>query len=83
MTVYLTTRADKELRQLPGAVYRRILNHIEKLTSTPFPVGSVKLVARPGRRVRVGDYRILYTVDGRRKEMTILSVAHRRDAYRN
>ena len=31
---------------------------------------------------RRGDYRALYTVDQRAKVVTVLAVAHRRDAYR-
>jgi mRNA-degrading endonuclease RelE of RelBE toxin-antitoxin system len=30
----------------------------------------------------VGDYRVLYTVDDNRKEVTIVGVGHRRDIYR-
>ncbi len=31
---------------------------------------------------RCGDYRALYTVDDRARIVTVLAVAHRRDAYR-
>jgi mRNA-degrading endonuclease RelE of RelBE toxin-antitoxin system len=31
---------------------------------------------------RRGDYRILYTVDDQTRVVTVLAVAHRRDAYR-
>ncbi|MCL4360465.1 type II toxin-antitoxin system RelE/ParE family toxin [Patescibacteria group bacterium] len=63
-------------------MYTLLLRRIEHLGESPFPEGSKKLVGRDGWRIRAGDYRVLYRVDTKRKEVTILSVAHRRDAYR-
>jgi mRNA interferase RelE/StbE len=34
------------------------------------------------RSARRGQYRALYTVDERERVVTVLAVAHRRDAYR-
>jgi mRNA interferase RelE/StbE len=34
------------------------------------------------RSSRRGDYRALYTIDERRRTVTVVAVAHRRDAYR-
>jgi len=59
-----------------------ILPRIKLLSKDPLPAVSKKLINREGWRVRVGDYRILYTVDGKSKELTILSIAHRKEAYR-
>ena len=33
-------------------------------------------------RLRVGDYRVLYTIDDTNKVVTIFSVGHRREVYR-
>lgn len=59
-----------------------LIHRIEELEKRPYPQGVKKLTNRPGWRVRVGDYRILYTIDEKKKELTILSVAHRKDVYR-
>lgn len=82
MEIYLSKKADKQLRRIPSSVYQLILRDIEKLANTPLPSGVKKLTGRDGWRIRVGDYRILYTIDMKRKEIAILSVAHRREAYR-
>lgn len=37
---------------------------------------------RDGWRVRVGDYRILYTIDDDEQIVAIVAIAHRRDVYR-
>jgi len=39
------------------------------------------LVAREGRRIRAGDYRIIYEIDDAQQIVTILHVGHRRDVY--
>jgi len=82
MTVYLSSKADKQLKKLPQKMHAFILERIKALGTSPFPGNSKKLVNRSGWRVRLGDYRILYTVNSRKKELTVLSVAHRKDAYR-
>jgi mRNA interferase RelE/StbE len=52
------------------------------LTENPEPFGSQKLKETDYSRIRVGDYRIIYSVDDNRKEAKVLSIAHRRDVYR-
>lgn len=82
MKILLTTKADRQLYKLPRSMYKLILKYISKLSGSPFPTQSKKLSNRNGWRLRVGDYRILYSVDTKKKEITILSVAHRKEAYR-
>jgi mRNA interferase RelE/StbE len=55
--------AVRALRQLDPQVRRRVQGAIALLAQDPRPPGSRALRGRPGLRVRVGDYRIVYTVD--------------------
>lgn len=82
MKIYLSSKADRQLRKLPRQMHRVLLLRIEVLAVEPFPAGVKKLIQRQGWRLRVGDYRVLYTLDRKTKEITILSVAHRKEAYR-
>lgn len=82
MKVFLSSKADRQLSKLPTPLYRLLISRIENLSKNPFPEQSQKLAGRPGWRIRVGDYRVLYTTDSENKEVTILSVAHRREAYK-
>ena len=82
MKIYLTTKVDKQLKKLPRRMHDLLVSKIEELATLPMPVSSSKLVGRDGYRVRIGDYRILYTFDTKKKEITVLSVAHRREAYK-
>ncbi|MBM3282978.1 type II toxin-antitoxin system RelE/ParE family toxin [Candidatus Gottesmanbacteria bacterium] len=82
MQILLSSKADKQLGKMPTGMHQLLISEIEKLATTPYPSGVRKLVGRECWRLRVGNYRILYTIDRKRKELTIPSVAHRKDAYR-
>ena len=61
----------------------RLFNRIEALALEPRPGGSKKLQgAQHLWRVRVGDYRVVYSIDDRQRVVDIVRVRHRRDVYR-
>ncbi|MBI4376905.1 MAG: type II toxin-antitoxin system RelE/ParE family toxin [Elusimicrobia bacterium] len=74
--------ARKDLDSLEKTVFERIKLKILGLRQEPRPVGSLKLSADGGYRVRVGDYRVLYRVDDAIKTVFLYRIKHRRDAYR-
>lgn len=75
--------AEKELLTLPAAVVQRIYPRIEALASNPKPPGSQKVqVGTDLWRIRVGDYRVLYRVEEEEMEVVVVSVKHRKEAYR-
>lgn len=81
--VVLKPSVEKDLRGLPGQVVPRVWRVFEKLTGNPFPTGSVKLSgAEHLRRLRVGDYRIVYGVEAESRVVTVHYVRHRREVYR-
>ncbi len=75
-------QAGKDLDRLRGDTWRRLREAILALAGDPRPPGCAKLHDRTGYRIRAGDYRILYDVDDASQTVTILSIKHRRDAYR-
>jgi mRNA interferase RelE/StbE len=60
----------------------RVRGAIELLARDPRPPASRQLRGREGRRVRVGDYRILYTVRDEVLLIVVVDIGHRRDIYR-
>lgn len=52
------------------------------LKVNPRPVGCKKLTNEEGYRIRVGNYRILYTIDDTNSSVNIYKIAHRKDVYR-
>ena len=80
--IFILRSAQKGLALLPVELYEKVRDAIRELSQVPRPVGSKKLTARDGWRIRVNDYRVVYEIDDKEKTVTILAVKHRRDAYR-
>jgi mRNA interferase RelE/StbE len=79
--IELRPGAARALRKLDPAVSRRIQGAIALLAEDPRPPGARALQGRPGLRVRVGDYRILYTVQDDVLLIVVVRLGHRRDIY--
>ncbi len=80
--VSILRRAQKEMAQLPGGPYEQVRDAISALSREPRPAGCDKLTARPGWRIRVGNYRVVYEIDDKNKNIVVLHIGHRRDIYR-
>ena len=81
-SVALKRSAEKELEVLPEKIHDHIVNQLISFKENPRPAGVKKLRGRPGYRKRIGDYRILYTVDDENKRVEVVSIAHRKEVYR-
>ena len=79
--IELRPAAARALRKLDPAVSRRIQGVIALLAEDPRPPGARALQGRPGLRVRVGDYRIIYTVQADVLLIVVVRLGHRRDIY--
>lgn len=73
-------RARKDLKVLGSEHLQRVLEKIEALTDSL--AGDVKKLTdyTPEFRLRVGDYRVLFEIDG--STIIVYRVVHRREAYR-
>jgi mRNA interferase RelE/StbE len=78
----LTASAAKELRKLSDQLIARIAPRLENLAFNPRPPGCKKL---PGGnrewRIRIGDYRVVYTVDDAKLLVEVTRVRHRSEVY--
>ena len=73
--------AVRALRNLDRQAQERLRAAIALLAADPRPPGARALRGRPGYRVRVGDYRILYVVEDDVLLIVIVTVGHRREVY--
>jgi mRNA interferase RelE/StbE len=71
----------KDLRGVPAADLRRILNRIEALRDDPRPPGCEKLGGAELYRVRQGVWRIVYGVDDAAVTVEVVRVGHRGSVY--
>jgi mRNA interferase RelE/StbE len=75
--------ARRELERLDPPVAKRVFAAIERLIKNPRPAGCVKLTGSDNEwRIRIGDWRVIYTIDDRRFIVDIAGIRHRSDAYR-
>ena len=75
--------ARKELERLPGDIAERILAKVEALSENPRPTGVIKLHGQQNLwRLRVGDYRVVYSIDDFSRAIDISVIRHRREVYR-
>ena len=80
--VTLAGSAVKELERLPATVPSRVFPHIEALGHEPRPHGSKKLRGPLALwRIRVGDYRVIYSIDAIKRIVDVSAVRHRSKAY--
>lgn len=71
----------KDLKRLPKSEILRILQAIEEhITPDPFAGKALKGDFRGCHRYRLGDYRIIYSINN--QTILILKIGHRKDIYR-
>jgi mRNA interferase RelE/StbE len=75
--------AKRDLKKLDVRTRQTIADVISALADEPRPDGVKKLTGSTSSyRARVGDYRILYTIEDSVVLITIIKIGHRRDVYR-
>lgn len=80
-TIVIEKDVIKQLTRIPSFDYKKIKAEINGLADNPRPHGYLKLKGRPGYRIRVGNYRIIYEIEDKVLTIFILTVAHRKDVY--
>lgn len=79
--IELRPAAVRALKKLDPPIRSRVQGAIALLAEDPRPPAARALRGRPGLRVRVGDYRIIYTVVDDVLLVVVVTVGHRRDVY--
>lgn len=84
-TKYITQwrpHARDQLRKIDRQTAITILRKLGELEADPFGYSTTELVNRPGvRRLRVGNYRVFYTVDQGELIILVVAVDHRSTVY--
>lgn len=80
---YLDSVVDKDIPHLPKTMRNLIKKAIEgRLTIDPIGFGKPLRYSFKGhRRLRVGDYCIVFRVDVEKGIVTIIAIKHRKDVY--
>jgi mRNA interferase RelE/StbE len=81
-SLFLKPSAAKEIEAVPKVDRLRIIERIQSLAADPWPPGHEKLSGEDKYRIRQGNYRILYTINGTELIIVVVKVGHRRGVYR-
>lgn len=79
--IELRPAAARALRKLDPPVRDRLRGAIALLAQDPRPPGAKALRGRPVLRVRIGDYRVIYTVQDDVLLVVVVTLGRRRDVY--
>lgn len=81
--VQISPKALRQLEALPKRMRERIDTRILALAGDPRPHGVKRLQGQEDRyRIRIGDYRVIYTIHDDVLLVLVVEVVNRRDAYR-
>ena len=80
--IIIKPSAQKDLDRLPDKELKRVLERFEQLKNNPRPIGVQKLSDDEGYRVRIGNYRILFIINDKIKNIFIYRIKHRKDVYK-
>ncbi len=80
--VKLKPKFVRALKKLDKKQAEKILVKVYLLGADPYPSASKQLRVIEARRLRIGDYRVLYTVEDSELVVLVLMVGHRKEIYR-
>ncbi len=82
--IVFTKQADRVLRRMPRDVAQLIREKIAGIAAKPYAEhnNATKLIGRPGYRLRVGDWRILYELQNDKLIVLVLTIGSRGQVYR-
>jgi mRNA interferase RelE/StbE len=80
--IEFTKQAAKLFKKLSARDRQRLKPKIDALAQNPRPNGVVKLSGEDDLyRIRVGDHRVIYSIQDNRLLVLVVKIGHRRDIY--
>ena len=74
--------AAKELSRLQKKDLTKIVDKIQLLSDNPRPEGCKKLTGDEKYRIRIGNYRVLYSIEDDILIVYVVKVGHRKEIYK-
>ena len=80
--IELSKRVRKDFRKIPEHDANRILSEIKALAEEPLPSSSKKLKGEELFRIRIGNYRVIYSIQDEKMIVFVVKGGHRKDVYK-
>ena len=81
-SIRIKDSARKDLGRITKKERLRLVDAIDGLTNNPYRGASLKGDLTGLRRIRVGQYRIVYEIQDNELVVLVVAIGHRRDIYR-
>ena len=81
--IVFAKRVRKDFRKIPARDANRLLRAIKLLAADPLPSHSKKLKGEELFRIRMGNDRVIYSIEGDRMIVAVVKVGHRKDVYKS
>ena len=78
-----STEFDDCFFRLPKSVQRQIERRVDLLGANLKTFSHQRLQGVAAFKLRVGDYRVIYTFDPSAKTLNLITLGHRREVYRS
>jgi mRNA interferase RelE/StbE len=81
--VTLSAEAQKNLKKIDNKMIVKIFKKLEELTSDKFGSLDIKKLKEKKDlyRLRIGDYRIIYSIDRKEIIVLVVKIGHRKNVY--
>ena len=81
--IFWKKSAVKELKKIPNQFADKIYDAISELSNEPRPDNSKNMVSLSKHyRLKVGDYRVVYSIEDKILIIEIIRIAHRKEVYK-
>ena len=81
--IVIEKRAHKDLKHIEPSYQKIIIRKIMSLSENPRPEGYIKLKGKDNLfRIRIGDYRVIYTIKDDKLIILVLEIGDRKDIYK-
>ncbi len=79
--LFIDCYAQKQLGKISPPHFNRIVKAINKPAAEPRLTGCKKLTGRPGCRIRVSNYRVIYNIEDKILTVSVIDIGHRKDIH--
>jgi len=81
--ITFSRQADKVLRRMPRNIATNIAKKIRQLAINPKKMKNVKMLTKhPGYRLRIGDWRVVYTINENEVLIHVVKIKSRGEVYK-
>ena len=81
--IVFAKRVRKDFSKIPERDATRLLSAIKLLAADPLPPHSKKLKGEELFRIRIGNYRVIYSIEDDRMIVSVVKVGHRKNVYKS